>query len=157
MRFRTGSTAACSALLASLIFCTQASAVTATQWTNCAPGASKITNVEVEPCTREPCEFTVGTEVRLTMAFVPKTDAAELQFHRQIQVGNIWLDYPTDHVKVCGGAITCPLHKGQKATFTYHSIMSDQMPRGETANKLTLTDKKTHLTIVCLQIGFVRI
>jgi ML domain-containing protein len=157
MRFRAAPTAASSTLLASLIFCTQASAATMTQWTNCAPGAGKITKVEVEPCTREPCEFTVGTEVKLTMTFIPNTDAAELQFHRQIKIGNTWFDYPTDSEQACAGAIACPLHKGKNSTFTDHLIISEQLPRGATENKLTLTDKKTNHPIACLQITFVRL
>uniref|UniRef100_A0A0K8RI71 Putative ml domain protein n=1 Tax=Ixodes ricinus TaxID=34613 RepID=A0A0K8RI71_IXORI len=103
----------------------------------------EVTQVRVQPCTREPCSIKRGETAVIEVPFRANQDSDKLATKISAQLEDLEVSLPLLKKNGCREqGIRCPLEKNQKYVFRYQLETKPFFPKLNTTAKLSLTGAK---------------
>ncbi|XP_065059900.1 NPC intracellular cholesterol transporter 2-like [Rhopilema esculentum] len=116
---------------------------------------SIISEVDVSPCTSQPCVLIKGSNETIDVHFTPEKDIKSVAVNLQGIIGGVPLPFPVPHPDACswpGSGLKCPLKKGQQQHYTMQLPVRHSYPSLKLLAKLSLVDQ-TKSALVCVEIA----
>ncbi|XP_031558579.1 NPC intracellular cholesterol transporter 2-like [Actinia tenebrosa] len=116
-------------------------------------GKGEITQLEVIPCPKQPCELKKGTKVQVKVTFVPHEDLTSAVSVVHGEIGGFPVPFPLPNPDCCkDSGLKCPLKAGQKYVYSSALEIKSAYPAIKVAVKWEMQDPKKQ-DVFCFEIA----
>ncbi|XP_022691999.1 epididymal secretory protein E1-like [Varroa jacobsoni] len=138
-----------------VIFALAAIAI-ASPFTSCNHSQGTIRTVEISGCkdTDPYCVLYKGTNVNLSITFVPASDASRVTVEVYGLISGFGIPYPLPNSNACARGLICPLKNGETATYKHSFPVRNGFPSIALDVIWTLFDERKN-RIICARLPVV--
>ena len=120
---------------------------------NTSPVYGEISNFDVSPCDEEPCVLKKGSNLTLTINFIPHEAVSAAKIYAWVFFRFFPVHFPVKSPDACTGhGLTCPLKSGVAVEFVNKILISEDLPSGKLKMDMGLKDQDDK-SIICAKVS----
>ncbi|KAJ8045212.1 NPC intracellular cholesterol transporter 2 [Holothuria leucospilota] len=110
-----------------------------TKFKDCGSKESKVSSVDISPCSTSPCEIVSGKNSSIDVTFTETAAADNLTAKAYGSIAGVKVPYPLPNPEACKNSnLTCPLKTGTKYFYTATLSVPKGLPKVDVVVELQL-------------------